>query len=697
MSNTPSFDLTDVQASALMVQWALKDKADALNQALLSEDALDMADRKHLRVQTQEFLQLLHDLRVQVDGTRMHALVQQHLEWNDPQTAQLVDEIEQLHTFGKKLSEALAQSTLDTQHFTQLRQTPAWRKLVKGNASPEAQGYFAPLLSFIANEASPALKAEWTARIELYIESGWAQRDCLHEDPEALTPSAKALRTLMQQLNSGALITNSRALSICSARFEELFVACGVKNVTDQQGEMVPVAHFEGTSVRLDATVRSGGVDVIIPSAADPSHLHVAVVTSDESTVIENTQLLRHYKALHDALSAPNSPYSSMQLAFYVPCMLYEQEAQAHAGRVLGAPLLASTQTPLNNTQRQALNVLPFIATLGRLDRNHPHLNVSALSQYDLHLIGSQCDAWNRLSASVRALPEAQRHEAFLAQCGATIGTAVDALTNKALDGTLLSTRGSTGKILQALCEALEGVHHHGVHAPQLLDALQPHVEKLAVFATQISSDSSVRRRLNHILDIHEYPGGVQAWAQTQRDRDARSAAHVNRLQTERLADISGTAQMVQEQALVQHLSKEHAENRALRSAIAQDTQTPLGLSQHESEALQEAVRLRTLRTMAPAMQDAGARLDANERLRRAAAADNLDDIHAALLDGAHLETRDRDGNSVAQIAAAHKAARAQTHLEQLLQARCMDDLAKDVQHRQALRKATQRQTFGKS
>jgi hypothetical protein len=695
-------DLTDIQATALMVQWALKDKANALNQALLSDDALDMADRKQLRLQTQEFLQLLHDLREQVAGTRMQALVQQHLQWNEPQTAELVDQIEQLHTFGKKLTQALASATIDPNHFSALRQTPAWRKLVKGNSTPGAEGYFAPLLNFIANEASPALKAEWTARIELYIQSGWAQRDCLSEDPNTLSPSAKALRTLMQQLNAGALITNTRALNICSARFEELFVGCTVKNITDVHGEVYPVAHFEGAGVRMDTTVRSGGVDVVIPNAQNPSHLHVAVVTSDESTVIENTQLLRHHKALSDALGAPGSAYQSMQLAFYVPCMLYEADQEQLAGRAIGAPLLASTQTPMTDHQRQALNVLPFIATLGRVDRTHPHLDIGALSTYDLHLIGARADGWNGISASVRTLPEPMRREAFLAQCCATVGTSIEALTNKALDGTLLSARGSTGKVLQSLCEALEGIHHHGIAYPQLLDSLQPQVQRLALFGTQITSDSAIRRRLDSIVDTHEFPGGVSAWAQVQVNRAARSAAQLQTLQTERLADIAGTAQMVQEQALVQHLSKEHAANRALRAAIEEDTQTALGLSRHESAALQEAVRLKTLRQVAPAMAPVesapeSAQHALNERLRRACTSDNIDQINQALLDGAHLEARDPQGKSLADLAAAHKATRAHTHLEQLLAARCMDDLAKDVQHRQALRRAAQRTSFGKS
>ncbi len=476
-----------------------------------------------------------------------------------------------------RLVHAVARDNAQGAELKRLRESVAWRRVVVGAArldfddeAAEADGYrdqstapaeladrfanFAPLLKWIAAEASPSLKAELTARMELYVLSKHAQRDCVDPiDPlRQPTQAALAMRALHASLaephgegNGAPFATPTKAAADSSARaeamqtitqrFDELFERVHVDRRQDARGEQDWIARADprppkGAGAAARSTIGragSGEIDAFIRDVDDPGIVRIAIATGDISTGREGNQAFRHWRAVLNAINEGALPGVKQAIAYYhVPGLVYS--APASDGKEVHGRLLANLTEAPTSEGREAINLLPFLSQTARIDRGNAHLAVSALAHIQLCLIGASADRWNDRARDVTQLPKAQQNEAFLRLTTHTMATAIDALAKLDPAQPLLKSSGVNQAVFACLCEGLEGVSRHAMDCPDVMAPIEERKGKLALIRHTLTKDSEIRGRLEDFSQ--KLYGGFAAWVATARAREQEEQAELTAL-----------------------------------------------------------------------------------------------------------------------------------------------------------------------
>jgi hypothetical protein len=471
------------------------------------------------------------------------------------------------------LVHAVARDNSQGAELKRLRESVAWRRVVVGAArfdfddeAAEAEGHhdqatgavepdrfanFAPLLRWIAAEASPSLKTELTSRMELYVHSKHAQRDCVDPiDPlRQPTQAALAMRALHAALaephaegDGAPLLTPAKAaadsraraaaMQTISRRFDELFEKVHVDRRQDARGEQDWIARAEprspkgaGASTRSSfGRAGSGEIDAFIRDADNPEIVRIAVATGDITTGREGNQAFRHLQAVLNAIKEGALPGVKQVIAYYhVPGLVYS--APAPDGKEIQGRILANLTEAPTSEGREAINLLPFLSQTARIDRGNEHLDVSALAHIQLCLIGASADRWNARTRDVTQLPKAQQNEAFLRLTTHTMATAIDALAKLDPTQPLLKSSGVNQAVFACLCEGLEGASRHAMDCPDVMAPIEERKGKLALIRHTLTKDSEIRGRLDDFSQ--KLYGGFAAWVATARAREQEEQAEL--------------------------------------------------------------------------------------------------------------------------------------------------------------------------
>lgn len=491
-----------------------------------------------------------------------------------------------------RLGQAVAADPKGGSALKALRESAEWRRVVKGGARNEHDegeraasatesrddqfADFAPLLRWISAEASPSLKAELTARMELYVLSGHALRDCVEPvDPaHPQTPAAAAMRALHErwkraprdageasmlegEADDPARQDRAGSLSIIAERFAEIFHPLRVERIETATGEVDWIARTIPRAQSAETMLRragSGEVDAVLRDARDPSKLLMAVATADESTFIENNQAFRHYRAITNAIAAGEiEGVREVRALFCLPSLLYGQTAPD--GKELRGDFIASRVGALTSVEREALNAMPSISQVARVDRGFDQLGVSLIAQFELCLIGASADGLNQRMHDVRAIADAPaQREAALTVLGETVATALDALVRKDPATPLMKSSGANRPMLGSFCEALEGVSRHAIDCPKAVEALQARHDQFGALCAQLTGDSEMLGRIRdqaHKYDPEE--GGFAAYAERQLRREAKERAARDALMAAQRAAIATPAGPTSTQSAVIH------------------------------------------------------------------------------------------------------------------------------------------------
>ncbi|ABO55043.1 hypothetical protein LA345_12865 [Burkholderia vietnamiensis] len=470
-----------------------------------------------------------------------------------------------------KIMQAVSADPHDGLALKELRESAKWRRIVTGGARERDEeservallqeresgdaldplGDFAPLLQWLSAEASPSLLAELTARMELYVRSGHALRDCVEDDGLSQTPAATAMRALHESwanapqaaadagrdipgLGVAGMVAEVQhhdragALSVIAARFAELFEPFRVERIEQPSGEADWIARAlprdQGDPNTMLRRAGSGEVDGVLRDARDPSILHVAVATADESTFIENNQASRHHRAILNAVaSGAISGVREVRPVFCAPSLLYKKAD----GRELRGDFLGSIWPPATDQEREAINALPFFSMSARMARGHGTLDVADLSCFDLCLMGADADNLNRQLGHVRSIADgADRRKAFLTLESRTLAAVVDVVARKDPATPLMRSSGVNLPMFGSFCEALEALTRHAVDCPDVMEPLQAREGSLRRMRLQITGDSAIAGRLDDLsAKLEIYPELAKRQLRREQEESAEREA----------------------------------------------------------------------------------------------------------------------------------------------------------------------------
>lgn len=397
-----------------------------------------------------------------------------------------------------------------------LRESPEARTSLRGGKGQSAAaGRFAPILQMISQVASPSVRAEMTAKAELYILSGWAAKDLVASDDE--TAAARELRECAEAAGAGK--ASEAAFGKLSSRFGELFLDIRIANRRDELNEALPVATLEGMAT--NAKAGSGRVDAVIRDANDPSLIHAAMATADVSTLIEGNQILRHRAAVVDAIGRGAIPGAERaEFSFYVPSLFYDPGARTE----IGDKVISQIEGGLSADERANLNIIPFMSVVSRFSPDYEGFRVSDMADFDLRLIGASADRWNLARGSVAGSPEGA-DKALVRAAATEIAKAFGTLSRVRGDIPRMAADSSTAEaLLASLAEAYGGITEHGMAFPEALEPLQDALPDIVSFRDRLQRSTGIRNRLAPIIDLYRFPGGIEAAAAMRNEPDDRTS-----------------------------------------------------------------------------------------------------------------------------------------------------------------------------
>ena len=660
MLGAPRLSTSETAADTLgtmaMASHYLRIKTIQVNEALAKSHELDSAERSAAEQGAKEIFEALCEIHATVRHDLFNPMLREEIGFTEGESEGLLKGLKSASNCTDILARALARDDMGPDRIAKVRETPEWRRAVKGASARavEPGSYFAPLLNCISKEAAPALKAELTAKMELYIQSGWAARDCWIDTTELQTPAARSIRDLCDEFRAPSRGAGGSFGKI-NARFNELFLNVSVKRIAGINGEETATATVEtneSTPSNHAAKAGTGRVDAVIRDARDSAVLHAAVVTTDVSTLIEGDQLYRHHAALAEGMRSGAIPGArSLKLSFYVPSVFYD--ATPEDGRDIGTPFIGAMKDSLTEEERGRLNLMPYLSVIGRLDRSHPHFRVDALADFNLRIIGASSARWNDTMRRVRSIQDPEvRQGAFLRAVATEVGGAIDVFGKKVIDGTKLSSANSNDILLSSFCSTLEGATHHAADIPKTLAPIAERIQGLRVFKAQISGDSGTRRRLETEILKYTGAGGVEAWANAARTVERDEARLTQDQSTRTRIDQASSHAMLTEFITARACDPQTRPTIAsLSSDLARDTKARFGFTERQAGAIRELI---DTTAFSPAQRLANARyLSASER-------GSIPDVEAALSEGAYLfalDSRGRDSVALADRAGHGNAA----------------------------------------
>jgi len=247
--------------------------------------------------------------------------------------------------FVKDSAQAIAQvdeattANLAEAHLQHLA-NPKTRTALMRSPKPEEPftGVAGPLLDWIhANEHGLAktVKGEAIARMDVYIRSGWAERDLGSQEGER-SEAADQLRDLVRAARAGNVDPHTMKCAL-DQRWGELFVPLAVKKVqVDGQATPIPVAFESGLSTfSLDGkgqTEGGGRVDAFVRDAHDPNAWHMAFASSGEDSRKQGDQLTRHVGGVLNGIAIEAPPFGAQDriasVSYYAPAILSEHRSE---------------------------------------------------------------------------------------------------------------------------------------------------------------------------------------------------------------------------------------------------------------------------------------------------------------------------------------------------------------------------------
>lgn len=198
----------------------------------------------------------------------------------------------------------------------------------------------APLLDWIhssENGLTKTVKGEAIARMDLYIKSGWAERD-LGPGSESDTLNAGTLKEVFTKLRAGEQVEPHTMKAALDGRWQELFTPMRVDKVAMRDDEIVALAYESGVSTfHMDGrggTEAGGRIDGMIRDAQDPKKWHLAFASTGEDSRKQGDQMTRHVGGVLTGMRVGAPPFegeghSLASIAYYAPAIASESRAKA--------------------------------------------------------------------------------------------------------------------------------------------------------------------------------------------------------------------------------------------------------------------------------------------------------------------------------------------------------------------------------
>lgn len=204
-------------------------------------------------------------------------------------------------------------------------------------------GVYEPLISYMANKLGPSVMAEFMAKFDAYVASGWAAQDLLEDVGEREGSSVARLKKALGNLakNPGKVAEGEIEQAVMG-RFSELFLVLKVEGEQVGRGSAfrkpeAGKAKFTGNvSPKIDKLAGSGEVDAAIMSV-DGKRLVIRSATSDEFMGRQGDQWVRHYHGIKNAIEdgslkeAQIPKGTVIDAGIFAPAAFAKEKAFGHA------------------------------------------------------------------------------------------------------------------------------------------------------------------------------------------------------------------------------------------------------------------------------------------------------------------------------------------------------------------------------
>lgn len=229
-------------------------------------------------------------------------------------------------------------------------------------------GVYREFLEYLRGDVSPAIRAETVAWFETYVQSGHALVDAVAARKVAKGLKVDGLSESQAALSAvygGEGVGLAESAEIFMARLSDLGLVISVSQVDavspEFSGRQVQVARVTSMKPSIGYLAGSGVVDVAMEDVVNPSHLHVAHVTSLDVARSQHQQPVRFATGIENTMKygrlvnpVTGVSYRSAEHTLFHKCLVFtdmEAKWQWRAGLVDG----------LGFADRQAIN------TMGRM------------------------------------------------------------------------------------------------------------------------------------------------------------------------------------------------------------------------------------------------------------------------------------------------------------------------------------------
>ncbi|RDS85855.1 ankyrin repeat domain-containing protein [Dyella psychrodurans] len=337
--------------------------------------------------------QVVRDARVGKDKAQFRAYLSEGLGLGDQVAEGIAQIYEDRDRFVRQSAEAVARvpksgattEALSQAHEAHLSDPKTRQHLMRPvkSAAGATDTEWAPLVHWLHDSEqglAKTVKGEALARMDLYVRSGWAEKDLANGRAEATSQTgaygtersaaADHLRDLVDGLRRNGDANGQEITEALDARWQELFVPMSVKKVSlDGTADWRPVAFEAGLSTfSMDGrgTTEGGGrIDAFIRDANDSSAWHMAFASSGEDSRRQGDQMTRHVGGVLTGMELGAPPFGEndrlASIHYYAPAIVTRERAE-HIGLADSRGVLRTMQESVNR-----------LALYAQLDDSHIH------------------------------------------------------------------------------------------------------------------------------------------------------------------------------------------------------------------------------------------------------------------------------------------------------------------------------------
>lgn len=490
----------------------------------------------------------------------------------------------------------------------------------------------APLLDWIhgaENGLSKTVKGEAIARMDLYIRSGWAEKD-LGPGGERETNNAGSLREVVNRLRTGQSVSPHEVKASLDARWQEVFTPVRVDKVQlhDQRHDKTAIAFESGVpTFSLDGkgmTEAGGRIDGVIRDARDPKAWHVAFASTSEDSRRQGDQMTRHVGGVLTGMAIGAPPWEDgghriASVSYYAPAIVSESRAKAMA---------------LQPKEQEAINRLALYAQL-----DDPYVKQQQ-GVGDAVLATTHYAIGAGKTTKGRALAPQEQRDMSPAQHARQAAEAIKALANVDWDRAFRATGEKSGReiILPLAQSALDGLAKHYPDALPELKKAVPHLKRLAR-SDGISQTGLERDLLGTAAGLTHIPASrVQSPPTLSEDHIGQLKRHIN------ISNARDATKGVVHEALHKNIDAQDEEgNTALHVAAGE----------RNLQLTQKLLSRRIDATVQNAEGQTALHVAAGTSARTARAQNDQAQLVALLAPHSLLDEQDREGNTPMHLAAA--------------------------------------------